>query len=38
LLTSFHWRNLAPKSAAKNQIAEGLVFPLKAGNKPSKDG
>jgi tripartite ATP-independent transporter DctP family solute receptor len=31
-------RNLAQNSAAKKRAAEGLVFPLKAGNKPSKDG
>jgi len=30
--------NLAQNSAAKKRIVEGLVFPLKAGNKPSKDG
>jgi hypothetical protein len=29
---------LLQNSAAKKQSVEGLVFPLKAGNKPSKDG
>jgi hypothetical protein len=24
--------------AAKKSVTDGLVFPLKAGNKPSKDG
>jgi hypothetical protein len=30
--------SLAPNSATKSQIAEGLVFGSKAGNKPVKDG
>jgi hypothetical protein len=30
--------DLAQNQAAQKPIAEGLVFPLKAGNKPSEDG
>jgi hypothetical protein len=44
-----HWSLLPPLGSfrdatshriplQKKPVAEGLVFPLKAGNKPSKDG
>lgn len=32
------WHGRAQHFAAKRLIAEGLVFPLKAGNKPDRNG
>jgi hypothetical protein len=32
------WHGLAQHFATRRLIAEGLVFPLKAGNKPDRNG